>query len=165
MGDYSFKYCVLCSGHIHMNADICPKCGGSQSESPTGQPIWVMAGLITVCFLSVILLGIISAKAIPRFSGYMMKKANQAAVRDIVSAKNAVRSYHRLKGTYPRSLGEVSFKAGSGVTVELRRKGEKRYALVAVHAYGDREFETTLDQSAIYSRERGSRTAEPLPEN
>ncbi len=91
--------------------------------------------LIEVLIVTVII-GVLSAIAIPKFAATKEKAYDATVVSDIRRAKLAAESYYADNLTYPASAADADFTPSSGVTF-TRWNLEMKNGLSSIHLHAD----------------------------
>ncbi len=91
--------------------------------------------LIEVLIVTVII-GILAAIAIPKFSAAKEKAYDRAVMSDIRRAQLAAESYHADNMTYPASASDADFTPSSGVTF-TQWELETKDGVLSVHLHAE----------------------------
>ncbi len=84
----------------------------------------------------VVIIGILAAIAIPKFSNTKEKAYDRAVMSDIRRAQVAAEAYYADNLTYPASESDADFTTSSGVTV-TRWKVETKDGLPSIHLHAE----------------------------
>ncbi len=84
----------------------------------------------------VVIIGILAAIAIPKFSATKEKAYDSAVVSDIRRAQLAAESYHADNMAYPASESDANFTPSSGVTF-TQWKVETKSGISSIHIHAE----------------------------
>jgi len=163
MVSFAFKCCRVCGGDIDLEVDICTLCGSRQRVEKRFGSNGLLIVLAALGFFGIMLLGIMSARAIPQFISIESKNCNAAALESVNSAKSGMEMYYSMNGRYPDTLAQIFFKPEDGVTVTLKISSDKSNVLVGLHERGDKEYLVIPGKAAIYCRDRHRQGARFVP--
>jgi type II secretory pathway pseudopilin PulG len=156
MEELSITYCRLCGSDIFVSEEFCPKCGGRQKANRKVPSTGWLVVLVIAGLLGIILLGIVSAVALPRLASCRTRECNMLAYKNVVTAKKALDRYSVSNGAYHDTVEQPSFKADEGVSVNLIKTGETVCTQVVVHVNGSKEFAACSGEPDIFCRNRNS---------
>jgi len=154
MEGHCIRYCRICGSDILVSDEFCAKCGGNQTLRSKGSSTSRVVLLVVAGLFGTILLGIVSAVALPRLASGRTKDCNTVAYRNIVSAKQAMDRYFLSTGAYPDTVEQMRFKSDEGVSVNLIKAGDRMCTLVVMHVNGSKEYVACSGESDIYCRNR-----------
>jgi type IV pilus assembly protein PilA len=120
--------------------DIAP--APAKAKKTTAIVLAVIGGVI----LFFVVIGILTAIAIPQFAAYRTRSNNAAAQADLRNAAVAQEAYYVDHVTYTDSIEDLSdygLYISQDVTVEITSADENNYSLVAFHKEGDRQYQFT----------------------
>jgi type IV pilus assembly protein PilE len=137
--------CPDCGAPVSEGAAVCPACGfpirrdaapaasaapGPGARRPRNMGL-IIAAIVAAGFCMLVVVGIVAAIAIPRFSGFMKRAYAQDAELRLRSLYQAERAYADSAGTYTSDLSKVSAFAW---------KHEPRNYDFSVSAAGERQL-------------------------
>lgn len=97
--------------------------------------------------LVIMLIGMLSAIAIPQFSAYRMRSYNAAAEADLRNAVTAQETYYVDNETYADSvenlMSNYGFSPSQDVTLEIISADKDNYHMVAFHKQGNKKIQIT----------------------
>jgi hypothetical protein len=115
---------------------------GAQRASNSAKTwCWISFGI----GLAIMLLGIISAIAIPQFSAYRMRSYDAAGNADLRNASTAQEAYFVDHSTYADSIEELlgddyGLYISEGVVITVIYANETQYVMEAFHERGSKKF-------------------------
>ncbi|WP_275937945.1 hypothetical protein [Oryzomonas rubra] len=148
------KYCADCGEQLNIKAEICPKCGVRQIKKKKKGGLSIAIIAVVVVLGGFMVLGILSAIAIPQFSAYRIKGYNSAAQSDLRNAKTSVEAYFADNNKYPASLDQTAFKSSVGVNVSYEKSGNRQYVIFSEHSKGSKQYQTSSEDQGIFQRDK-----------
>ena len=112
------KFCSNCGAIIKIKSLACPKCGKKQGK--TGMGCLPMAAIgVAICFVGMIIIGILAAIAIPQFAAYRTR-AYQASVKtELREICRAEEDYLAQNNRYTDSLEDLGYVTKPNITIEI----------------------------------------------
>lgn len=108
----TYKFCQHCGQQIDRKVSTCPSCGGNTGSNRTATIIIVLVVLGFFCFVSVAIIGILAAIALPNFIKAQTIARTSVVKSNMRTCQFAVESYATdHAGLYPRTVSDESFRS------------------------------------------------------
>lgn len=109
-----------------------------QKYPETSGTAMVLAVIVPLISISVI--GILAAIAIPQFAAYRQKAYDSAAKNDLSACQNQVENYFTSNGAYPAGAGQIQCQTANCVALYYIPISTDEYQLISFHDKGRKAF-------------------------
>ncbi|MGD9158298.1 MAG: hypothetical protein PVG39_07830 [Desulfobacteraceae bacterium] len=117
------KFCSNCGSVIKIKSLSCPRCGQKQKKDGMGCLPMAAIGL-AICFVGIIVLGIIAAIAIPQFHAYRTRAYQASVKEELKEVCMAEENYFANNNTYTDSLEELGYISKPNISIQIVETGD-----------------------------------------